>query len=335
MLPVLGYMALAAVATIVIWKGSDVLEETSGELAAYYELPAIVQGAIIAAVGSSFPELSTTVLSTLLHGEFDLGVAAITGSAIFNILVIPGLSALSSDGRLQSNRDLVYKEAQFYMVSVAGLLLTLSFAVIYNPIPGDRLIGHLTRPIALIPVALYLLYIFIQYQDTMDYDAPEVEKDSIREDWVLLVASLIVIAVGVEGLVRAALGLEAVLGVPSFLWGLTVVAAGTSLPDAFISVKAARRGNASTSVANVLGSNIFDLLVAVPIGVLIAGATAVNYGRAAPMMGILTLATVALFTFMRTGLEITDREAYALLGIYALFILLMVFETVGVTSLII
>ncbi|MDY6771401.1 MAG: sodium:calcium antiporter [Candidatus Nanohaloarchaea archaeon] len=334
MLMLLAYLALAAVSTGVVWKGSTILEETSGELAAYYELPAIVQGAVIAAVGSSFPELTSTVLATLLHGQFELGVAAITGSAVFNILVIPGLSALAGKNELQSNRDLVYKEAEFYMVSVAVLLLTFSFAVIYNPVAGDKLVGVLTRPLALIPVGLYLLYLFTQYLDSMDFDAPSVDKGSIRKDWLLLAASLVIITVGVEGLVKSALGLEEVLGVPSFLWGLTVIAAGTSLPDAFVSVKASEKDNADTSLANVLGSNIFDLLIAIPIGVLIAGSTTINYTRAAPMMGFLTLATVVLFTFMRTKMEIDTKEAYALLGLYGVFVLWMVLETLGITSLV-
>lgn len=328
------YIFVASIATAVVWKGSDILEAVSGKLAAYYELPSIVQGAVVAAVGSSFPELSSTVLSTLLHGQFDLGVAAITGSAIFNILVIPALSTIAGSGSLESSRDLVYKEAQFYMVSVAVLLLTFSFAVIYYPVEGQTLVGVLNRPLAIIPVVLYLLYIFIQYQDTMEFDAPDVSGINPMRNWLLLVVSLGLIAVGVEGLVWSAIGLGELFNTPSVLWGLTVVAAGTSLPDAFISIKAAKKGNADTSVANVLGSNIFDLLIAVPIGVLIVGETTVNYGRTAPMFGFLTLATVMLFTMMRTDLEITQYEAYSMLGGYLVFILLIASETLGYTALI-
>jgi cation:H+ antiporter len=330
---ILLYLGLAAVSTGVVWKGSELLEGASEKLAVYYDLPAIVQGAIIAAVGSSFPELSSTVIATLRYEEFNLGVAAIVGSAIFNILVIPALSSLAAKNTLESNRDLVYKEAQFYMISVAVLLITFSLAVIYYPASSGDLVGVVTRPLAVIPVALYGLYIFIQYQDTMDYESSaEGTSISAGRQWAFLVASLVTIAVGVEGLVHAAVRLGDIFGTPSFLWGLTVVAAGTSLPDAFISVRAAKEGNAVTSVANVLGSNIFDLLVAIPVGVLIAGSTAVNYSRAAPMMGVLTLATVMLFTFMRTEMEVTDRESYAMLGLYGLFVLWIGLETLGITG---
>ena len=87
------------------------------------------------------------------------------------------------------------------------------------------------------------------------------------------------------GLVRAATGFGDLFDTLSFVWGLTVVAAGTSLPDAFVSVQAARRGEGVTSLANVLGSNTFDLLVAVPTGVLVAGTAAIDFAATVPMMG--------------------------------------------------
>lgn len=70
------------------------LEGPSGRLATYHQLPAVVQGALITAVGSSFPELSGTVLATLLHGTFDLWVVSVVGSALFNILIISDESGL-------------------------------------------------------------------------------------------------------------------------------------------------------------------------------------------------------------------------------------------------
>jgi cation:H+ antiporter len=331
---ILGYIALALVSTAVVWKGSDILEGSSEKLAVFYELPAIVQGAVIAAVGSSFPELSSTVLSTLRHGEFDLGVAAIVGSAVFNILVIPGLAGLFSDENLQSSKALVYKEAQFYMIAVATLLITFSFAVIYNP-TGEVLKGVLTRPLSIIPIALYFLYIFIQYQDTMDYES-DADKSQISpiKQWGLLLLSLVIILLGVEGLVVSAIGLGDIFNTPSFLWGLTVVAAGTSIPDAFVSIKAAKEGKGVTSVANIFGSNTFDLLIAIPIGVLIAGTAVINFSRGAPLMAFLIFATIILFTFTRTDLEITKTESVLLLVCYLLFVVWMGLETAGITSLV-
>ncbi len=325
----------AAIAgTGLIWVGSGRLESSSRRLAAYYGLPEIVQGALVAAVGSSFPELSTTVISTLVHGEFELGVAAIVGSALFNILVIPGISGLAAAEKMKTNRDLIYKEAQFYMIAVAVLTLTFAFAAIYNPVdtsasPGG-IQGELTRWLALMPVGLYLLYVFLQYQDVRDADTPDV-SDNLKptREWAQLALGLILIVAGVEALIRAALAYGEILDTPTFLWGLIVVAAGTSLPDAFVSVKAARGGRSLASIANVLGSNTFDLLVCIPAGVLIAGSAVINFSLAAPLMGLLTAATILLFLLMRIDMRLSRFESSALLVTYALFVALMVVESFG------
>lgn len=324
-------------ATLLTWKGSDLLERAARSLAARYELPAIVQGSLVVAVGSSFPELSTTVASSAIHGEFELGMASIVGSAIFNILVIPGLSGLAR-ADLRYDIRVVYRDAQFYLTSVAVLLLAFSFALIYQPVADASLTGRLTRPIALVPLGLYGLYLFLQHQEWRGEGRAVVELDesdvsgSAWKDWGVLVLGLALVLAGVEGLLRTAIWLGDTLGTPTFLWGATVVAAATSIPDALISVRGARRGEGDVSIGNVLGSNIFDLLVAVPAGVMVAGAAEVDFAVAAPLMAFLTFGTIVLFAQMRTRLRLTRTESILLLGLYALFVAWLILETVGVVD---
>jgi cation:H+ antiporter len=330
------WTGVALAGTAVVWVGSGLLERAAERLARHYGLPEVVQGAVVVAIGSSFPELSTTVIATLVHGEFELGVAAIVGSALFNIMVIPAIAGLSSPGRLQANRDLVYKEAQFYMIAVAVLTLTFAFAVIYAPVGGGAAIeGELGRGLALIPIALYGLYVFVQWQDTREHEADaSTETVRVGREWLRLVLSLALIVVGVEALVRAAIAFGDLFGTPSFLWGITVVAAGTSIPDAFVSLRAARAGRGVTSIANVLGSNTFDLLVCIPAGVLIAGVAVVNFSVAAPMMGVLTAATIVLFVMMRLDLSLSRTESAVLLALYVLFVAWITLETLAVVDLV-
>jgi len=321
------YAIVAIVGTAIIWKGSDLLERSAKKLSKYYGLPPIVHGAIVVAIGSSFPELSSAVLSTLIHGEFELGLSAVVGSAIFNILLIPALSGLFSKEPLKAEKELVYKDAQFYLIAVAVLLLTFSFAVIYNPSDKQPLTGEFTSWLALIPISLYFLYIFIQQQEVSEQEKLEKPKD-VRpaKEWLLLFLSLALVLVGVEGLVRTALYLEEALDVPGFVWGVTVIAIVTSLPDALISIRLAKKGEGVASLSNVLGSNIFDLLIAVPAGVLIAGSTTINLGLAAPLMAVLTFATILLFTLLRTRLTLSRIECWILLATYFLFVIWIVLE---------
>lgn len=322
--------AIVVGATVAIYFGSGWLESASERLSAYYGLPLVVQGAIVAAVGSSFPELASVVFSAL-GGSFGLGVGAIVGSAIFNILVIPAVSGITTAEDIEASRTLVYKEAQFYMIAVSALIITFALAVIYFPESGG-LVGTVTPSLAVIPLVLYGLYVFIQYTDTADHDAGEdVDVEPLRQ-WGLLVLGLLVILVSVEQLVHALQQIGTAFEVPSFLLGITILAAATSLPDTLVSVRAARDDRGVASIANVLGSNTFDLLVAIPLGVLIAGSASINFATAVPMMGFLTLATVVLFTVLRTDLELTRTESYGLLAAYLSFIGWMILETVGVTQ---
>jgi cation:H+ antiporter len=322
------------VATAAIWKGSDWLESSSDQLATYYGLPQVVQGAIIAAIGSSFPELASVVFAALFAGSLELGVGAIVGSAIFNILVIPSLAGLLSVGDIEANRTLVYKEAQFYMLAVSVLVITFALAVIYYPNPdAQNLSGFVTRPLALIPLALYGLYLFIQVQDTGDHVAEEdgSHVDAPRQ-WVFLLAGLLVILVSVERLVHSVDVIGRSIGVPAFIMGVTIIAGATSLPDALVSIRSAQDDRGVASIANVLGSNTFDLLVAIPVGVLIVGSTSINFAMAVPMFGILTLATILLFTTLRTDLSLSQIESYLLLLAYVVFVVWVLLESSGLIT---
>jgi len=324
-------IGIVLVTTVAIWKGSDWLEGASDQLSTYYGLPLIVQGAVVAAIGSSFPELAS-VVAAALQGSLSLGVGAIVGSAIFNILVIPAVAGIAKDGEMESNRALVYKEAQFYMLSVSVLVITFAMAVIYYPVEGSTLMGTITRPLALIPIGMYGLYVFIQFQDTSDYEADPSAADGIdvRRQWGFLLAGLLVILVAVHYLVEAVGEIGGALGVPEFIMGVTIIAGATSLPDTLVSVRSAQDDRAVASLGNVLGSNTFDLLVAIPVGVLIVGEAVIDFEMAVPMFAILTLATLMLFTALRTDMVMTTGEAYSLLVAYAAFVVWVVLETTGV-----
>ncbi|MEM9927450.1 MAG: sodium:calcium antiporter [Cyanobacteria bacterium P01_D01_bin.50] len=340
------YIGAIVISTAFVWVGSFFLESAAEGLSEHYQLPPVVQGGVVLAVGSSFPELSTTVLSTLIHGKFELGVAAIFGSAIFNILVIPGISGLvGKELKFKENKDFIYRDVQFQITSIAVLLITFAGVVLYNPVPNMMWQGNINRWIALIPLSVYGLYLFLQQQSTELHKAqPKKEQEenqdtegkeiSIVQEWLKLIFSLAIIVASVEGLVWGTIGLGEVLNTPSFLWGITIIAAATSLPDAFVSIRAAQNNDSIISLSNVLGSNIFDLLVAIPVGILIAGASVVDFAITVPMMGASILATIALFLMLLRKFDLSRSESVLLLVMYGAFVAWMVSETFGITNVI-
>ncbi|MGI9625298.1 MAG: sodium:calcium antiporter, partial [Longimicrobiales bacterium] len=331
-------------ATVILWASCSKLEEASHRLALHYRVPDVVKGSVLTAVASSFPELMTAVLAIRVHQDFELGLSAIVGSAIYNILVIPAAAVFVRKAPLKSNRELVYREAQFYLVAVTVLLLVMSLSVIYGgamepsalePSDGAAVIhGRLTRWLVAIPLALYGLYLFIQFEETRDSRSEMKVTDGINpiREWGVLLAATAVIALGVEVLLQSALSLGELLNTPTFFWGMTIVAAATSIPDMLISIKAAAMGRYGSSVSNVLGSNVFDLLVAVPLGVMLVGSVRVNFSQTVPMMGFLMVATIVMLAFMRHDMELTMREAFIMLTLYVVFGIWMALEALGVTT---
>ena len=329
-------------ASLLLYRSCSWLEASSHRLAEYYGIPDVVKGSVLTAVSSSLPEFATAVLALPVHDDFELGLSAIIGSAIYNVLVIPACSVFVRGRSLRANRELVFREAQFYLVSVAALLLVVCFAVIYDgegapsAAPGtEPIFGTLTRPLALIPLALYGLYLFIQYLEIKDYRQVAVRDLSVRpvREWAILIGCIGLILLGVELLLRCAIELGRQLETPTFLWGLTVVAAATSIPDTLISVRASQEGRSESSISNVLGSNVFDLLVAVPAGVLIAGAVSVNFSQTVPMMGFLMIATITMLVSMRRDMEISRAEAVVMMALYVGFGRWMTAEAFGIMNL--
>ncbi|MEI4231476.1 sodium:calcium antiporter [Roseovarius sp. D22-M7] len=200
------------------------MECASERLSAYYRLPDIVQGPVVVAIGSSFPELSTVVISAALHGAFDVGVAAIVRRCPLqqtgDILLIPGLAGLVGREQISTNRDLFYKESQFYIIAVAILTLSFSFAVISFPVdrPPGTIQGEMTRGLAIVPLPLSLRYVFVQHQDTLDHEGKQ-DLSDIRplREWGQLGMPLVIIVVGMDGLVRAAINFGEIFDTPGFL----------------------------------------------------------------------------------------------------------------------
>lgn len=325
-------LAAAIVGTILVFVGARWLEPAADRIARAYRLPRIVQGAVLVAAASSFPELASVVLAATRHGEFELGVAAVIGSAVFNVLVIPAIVVLANRDSVTATRDLIYKDVQFYLLAVVVTFLIFVLAVLYVPASGEST-GTVTPWLAAIPLGLYALYLLVQYLDIVEgaTPPPDASQSALRA-LPGLIGGIVAILIGVEGLLYASIELGERFGTPSYLWGLTVVAIGTSLPDLLLSIRAIRADRPIVSLSNVFGSNTFDLLVAIPAGVLVAGGTVVKLNQSVPMFAILVGSTVVVMGAMRSALSISIREAWLMAALYVAFVGWIVLEAIGVMT---
>ncbi len=338
------------ISCIIIWRSSFGFEVASDYLGR--KLPPGIKGATLNAIASSMPEFLTTLffLFYLRNAEgFSGGLGVTSGSAPFNILIIPALVVLMlySIGKGHTiilNKRVLLRE---------GIVLLLSqFVFVSFLFMGDLRGSH-----GIILVLIYLLYLGLLFaitkrSNTSDpgFESPEVrnspnlflrilsldipniihrgkEINRIRA-WIILGVSTIVMTFGTWLLVYATDQFGQHTGIPLLFVAVVLSAAATSVPDTVISIKDARKGNYDDAISNALGSNIFDIAFALGLPILLYN---VIYGNTLTLdknvlaftqevWVFLMLSTILALAIMLIGKGISRFKAFLLLGIYVFFL---------------
>lgn len=229
-------------------KGADWFVDGSSSVAAKFGIPQLVIGLTIVAMGTSAPEAAVSITAAF-SGNADITVGNIVGSNILNILIILGISSVIVP--IAVAKSTVRYEMPF-MILITILLLVLGL---------DGTISLLDGIIFLVAFAAYLSYLFMMAKKDMNNQTEESgEIIKLPKAILLVIVGLAMIIIGSKVTVNSASEIAAMFGMDERFIGLTVVALGTSLPELFTSVSAARKGNADIAIGNIVGSNIFNIL---------------------------------------------------------------------------
>ena len=232
---------------ILLIKGSDFFVSSASDIAKKFKIPPIIIGLTVVAMGTSAPELSVSVTSSLA-GLNDMSIANVVGSNIFNILIALGVSSMF--GKLKINN---YKDIWMLLGTCLGLLL---MAI-------NRSLGMLNGIILLIAFTMYILSLIKQAKDNKA-NKEESEDEKQRNIFITVVLGIlgaIAIVIGGNMVVNSASEIALKLGMSENLVGLTIVALGTSLPEFVTSVMATKKGELEIAIGNIIGSNIFNILL--------------------------------------------------------------------------
>lgn len=249
---------LLAVGFVMLIKGSDWFVDGSSGIASKFGIPQLVIGLTIVAMGTSAPEAAVSI-SAAFSGNADITIGNIVGSNILNILIILGLSSVIIPIAVAPST--IKAEAPF-MIAITAVMLILGL---------DGVVGLIDGIILLILFAVYLTYLFIMAKKDKNKDnSDEKAKDiSVAKAIIYAVTGLALIVLGSNVTVDAATEIATAVGVSERFIGLTIVALGTSLPELFTSVTAARKGNADIAIGNIVGSNVFNILFVVGLSAVI------------------------------------------------------------------
>lgn len=247
---------LLALGFVMLGKGADWFVEGAAGIAMRFGIPQLVIGLTIVAMGTSAPEAAVSIAAAV-KGNADITIGNIVGSNILNILVILGLAA--SIVPIAVARSTVRIEIPF-MIAVTALLF-------YQGRDGS--ISLADGGVLMVAFAVYMMYLYtMAMKSNVDSD---LEEPGLPLGRCLLgaVGGLALIIAGSNVTVGAATSIATYAGLSERFIGLTIVALGTSLPELFTSVAAARRGNADIAIGNIVGSNIFNILFVVGLSALI------------------------------------------------------------------
>jgi len=248
-------IVLLAVGFVMLAKGADWFVDGSAGIAAKFGIPQLVIGLTIVAMGTSAPEAAVSISATL-RGSAEITIGNIVGSNILNILIILGLSAVITP--LAVAKSTVKVEIPF-MIGITILLLALGY---------NGVIGAGFAAILIVCFIIYIAYLFMMAKKNKE-EQEEAKNLSVIKAIILTVIGLVFIVWGSDVTVNAATAIANIVGLSERFIGLTIVALGTSLPELFTSVSAARKGNADIAIGNIVGSNIFNILFVVGLSGLV------------------------------------------------------------------
>jgi cation:H+ antiporter len=305
--------------------GAESLVRGASRLAGLLGIPPLIIGLTIVAYGTSAPELAVSVQSTL-GGQSNIALGNVIGSNIFNVLMILGISAIVAP--LQVAQQLIRLDVPI-MIGISGLTLLFSLDGHLQPSDGVILV------IGSVAYTLFLLYQSRRETDAdvqAEYEMEYGDKSTARLAWLhhlgWLVVGAVVLVLGSRLFVAGAVEIADAMGISQVVIGLTIVAAGTSLPELATSMVATFRGERDIAVGNVVGSNIFNLLTVIGVASLTAGGSGLAVPPAVlnfdlPIMLAVAVACIPIFV---TGNVISRWEGFLFVGYYAAYAAFLIFR---------
>lgn len=237
-------------------KGADWFVDGASGIATKLKIPQLVIGLTIVAMGTSAPE-SAVSITAALKGSAEITIGNIVGSNILNILIILGISALVTP--LSVAKSTIKIDIPV-VIAATGLLYWMGY---------DGKVSLWEGMLLLVVFATYIGYLMVVAFKERKENNEEVKELSIVKACAWTVIGLFFVVWGSDITVDAATKIAEAMGLSQRFIGLTIVALGTSLPELFTSVMAARKGNADIAIGNIVGSNIFNILFVVGLSALV------------------------------------------------------------------
>ncbi len=310
--------AVLLIAFVAVVKGADFFVDGSSALAKIFKIPSVIIGLTVVAFGTSLPELAVSTVAAF-DGANEIALSNVVGSNIFNLLVVLGVCAAIHP--VPVDRAILKRDFPLSIISSILVFVISSFSSVFCNdffrLKMNDNAGFVHRTLAIILLLGFVFYIVFLVLEARKNPTKDENDNSLIPLWktcLLILVGLALIIAGGKCVVYSSQAIARAFGMSETLIGLTIVAIGTSLPELVTSVVAARKGETSLAVGNVVGSNIFNLLFILGVSAAIKPIS-VNVASFYDM-AILVFVTILSWIFSLSKKQIARQEGIVMLLCY-------------------
>lgn len=302
---------------VLLIKGADFLVDGASSVAKKFRIPEIVIGLTIVSIGTSMPELFVSTTSAL-QGSADMSIGNIIGSNICNLLLILGLSAVISPVKFQKSTRNIEIPMCFAITVVFMILANIGGVISF----ADSIV----LLVLFAGFLGYTLYVAKKGQaEAAEEEEEEQKNDSMLKNIILIVIGIIGLKLGGDFTVNNAVVIAQAVGISEKVIGLTILAIGTSLPELVTSVMAAVKGNDDIAIGNIIGSNIFNMLMIIGVTAFITPlAYNVTYNVQLYIL-LFALILLEVFAFTKPKDKMERPSGIIYVALYAVYMILLFF----------
>jgi len=287
-----------------LYKGADFLIDGASKTAVRLGVSSLIVALIVVAYGTSLPEFAVSFLA-VMRGHPNISVGNVLGSCIANLLLILGISALIKP--IKVTKTVVNREAPIMVLS-SFLLLLLSAGYVLNRVDGI---------ILLLCFAAYIVFfVWIAKKTKNNYD---IKPSPMRKNIILIIAGIICLVIGAKILVDSSVFFAKTFGISEAVIALSLVAVGTSLPELAVSALASWKGESDIAIGNIIGSNIFNILLI--LGVCSAAASLIIDQKLFVNLLLVCVVSIVIIPMLYTGYVLSRKEGVVLLIGYACYLM--------------
>lgn len=321
-------IAYFVVGFVALIGGADVFVRGASAIAIDLRISPVIVGLTVVAFGTSAPELAVT-LESVAEGRVDVAVGNVLGSNIANILVILGLSAMLSPISIHSSflrfeiPLLIFVSFMFWMCASDGSITRLEGgflfggAIAYTLNTVRNVLKERSREKR-------------SKDDSTETNAGQLTLSGVVRNMLLIGIGFVLLVVGSKGIVSGAVKIAVLAGMDELVVGLTIVAIGTSLPEIAMSIIASRKNEGDMAIGNVVGSNMFNILVVIGLGALFSTeGLAVSRGALSFDFPFMCAVAVGLLPAAFSGSRIDRREGLLFLGFYIAYTIYLILDAQG------